>query len=150
MTFVLRFGSHPFTSGRSKFADHGPGVLSDGMAKVYVKVGFEGLESFVLAQLDTGAAWSVLSPDVARRLELPFDSGRPAILRTWMGRKQGSLFRMPFTLLADEGEDLSKEGTFFVTPDWPEGMTFLGYSGLLDSIRFALDPQVNDFFFGSC
>lgn len=71
-------------------------------------------------------------------------------MNTWFGRKVGSLVRVPFTLLADEGEELVSEGLFFVTPDWPEGMTFLGYSGLLDSIRFALDPQVNDFFFGPC
>ncbi len=32
--------------------------------------------------------------------------------------------------------------------DWPPGKTFLGYSGLLDSIRFALDPQRNHFYFG--
>jgi len=147
---VLRLHTFPFTSGRSKFADHASGVLSDGAAKVYIKIGFPGLENLVYAQLDTGAAWSILSPDVVNDLGLPFDFGRPAILRTWMGRKQGSLIRMPFTLLADEGDDLAKEGTFFVTPDWPEGMTFLGYSGLLDSIRFALDPQVNDFFFGPC
>jgi len=28
-------------------------------------------------------------------------------------------------------------------------LTFLGYSGLLDRIRFALDPQANDFYFGA-
>lgn len=27
-------------------------------------------------------------------------------------------------------------------------LTFLGYSGPLDGIRFALDPQANDFYFG--
>lgn len=31
---------------------------------------------------------------------------------------------------------------------WPDGMSFLGYSGLLDSLRFAVDPQANDFYFG--
>jgi hypothetical protein len=145
---VLHLHSLPFTSGRSRFLDHGSGASANDTAKVYVKIGFEGLDNAVFAQLDTGAAWSVLPPDIARTLGLSFESTRPAILRTWLGRKQGSLIRMPFTFLADEGEDLPNEGTFFVTPDWPEGLTFLGYSGLLDSIRFALDPQVNDFYFG--
>jgi len=27
-------------------------------------------------------------------------------------------------------------------------VSFLGYSGLLSNIRFALDPQANDFYFG--
>jgi hypothetical protein len=122
----------------------------DQTAKVYVKVGFLGPKEAVFAQLDTGAAWSVLAPDVARRLAIPANSGNPTIINTWLGRRVGSLVRVPFTLLADEGEELATEGIFFVTLDWPEGMTFLGYTGLLDSFRFALDPQVNDFFFGPC
>jgi hypothetical protein len=50
--------------------------------------------------------------------------------------------------LAEIGESYDTEGTFFISPDWPAGRTFLGYSGLLDSIRFALDPQANHFYFG--
>ena len=57
--------------------------------------------------------------------------------------------RVPLTFEADEGAPLVTEATFFVSADWPEGMTFLGYSGLLDSMRFALDPQANHFYFGS-
>jgi hypothetical protein len=41
------------------------------------------------------------------------------------------------------------DGMFFVSPDWPTDQTFLGYSGLLDGIRFALDPQANHFYFGA-
>lgn len=146
---MRRIRSVCLTSGRSKFVDHVAGTL-DRTAKIYVKVEFEGLEELLFAQLDTGAAWSVLAPDVARKLHIPVEVGNPTVLNTWLGRRQGRLVRVPFTLIADEGEPLSREGTFFVTPDWPEGMTFLGYSGLLDSIRFALDPQVNDFYFGPC
>jgi hypothetical protein len=67
---------------------------------------------------------------------------------TPLGVIHGHLVRVPFTLPADEGEDLALTGTFLVSDDWPSGLTFLGYSGLLDSIRFALDPQANDFYFG--
>lgn len=146
---MLRLRSLPFTLGRSTFLDHVPGAVEN-RAKVYVKVKFPGIERAVFAQLDTGAAWSVLPPDLVIKSNLSLESGDPAVMQTWLGRRVGRLVRMQFTLAADEGEDLSKEGTFFVTPDWPEGMTFLGYSALLDSIRFALDPQVNDFFFGPC
>jgi hypothetical protein len=69
---------------------------------------------------------------------------------TSFGIKEGVLLRVPLKIVADEGESLDITGTFFVASDWPEGLTFLGYSGLLDSIRFALDPQVNDFYFGRC
>ena len=60
---------------------------------------------------------------------------------------EGHLVRIPIRFLADEGESYNTEGTFFISPDWP-GCTFLGYSGLLDSLRFAFDPQANHFYFG--
>ena len=144
---MLRLRASPFTSGRSIFVDHIPGTL-DQAAKVYVKIKLAGLDRSVFAQLDTGAAWSVLPPDLTRKLNLPIEPGKPTVLRTSLGRMEGRLVRVPFTFVADEGEPLPSEATFFVTPDWPEGQVFLGYSGLLDSIRFALDPQVNDFYFG--
>jgi hypothetical protein len=117
-------------------------------AKVYVRVRFDGINRLILAQLDTGAPWSVLAPDVADELGLLDQPGGRIRLRTSLGIKDGILVRIPLKLMADEGDSLDIDGSFFITPDWPEGMTFLGYSGLLDSIRFALDPQVNDFYFG--
>jgi hypothetical protein len=51
------------------------------------------------------------------------------------------------TILADDGESLEVQATVFVSRDWPAG-TFLGYSGFLERIRFAVDPQQNDFHFG--
>jgi hypothetical protein len=71
------------------------------------------------------------------------------MLDTRLGRKQGILVSIPFRFLADDGVPFDTEGTFFICPDWPPGRTFLGYSGLLDAMRFALDPQVNHFYFGS-
>ena len=40
------------------------------------------------------------------------------------------------------------ESTVFVSPEWPEG-NFIGYSGLLERIRFAIDPGSNSFVFGA-
>ena len=125
---MLRLGADLFTSGRSKFSDSVPGRMEP-TAKVYVKLRIGGVDRTVLAQLDTGAAWSILDSGIAEEL--------------------GHLVRLPLTLVADEGESLETEGIFFVCRDWPVDLTFLGYSGLLDSIRFALDPQVNHFYFGS-
>ena len=101
-----------------------------------------------MAQLDTGAAWSILAPDTAIAAQVPLQSEHPAVLHTRFGTKHGHLVRIPLTFIAEEGESLETDGTFFITPDWPDGLNFLGYSGLLDSFRFALDPQVNIFFFG--
>ncbi|HEX3528774.1 MAG TPA: hypothetical protein VH988_17065 [Thermoanaerobaculia bacterium] len=103
-----------------------------------------------MAQLDTGAAWSVLERDVAAELGLltRVDEEKKRLL-TPFGMREGHLVRLPFALVADEGDSLDTEGVFFICSDWPVGLSFLGYSGLLDSIRFALDPQANHFYFGS-
>jgi hypothetical protein len=146
---VLKLGADLFTHGRSKFSDSVPG-RSEPTAKVYVKLKLGGLQRPLLAQLDTGAAWSVLDSGIAEELGLldgPIEERRK--LRTSLGIRDGHLVRLPFILVADEGQSLEAEGVFFICRDWPVDLTFLGYSGLLDSIRFALDPQANHFYFGA-
>ncbi len=146
---MLKLDAEPFTCGRSRFSDRVPGSL-DTTAKVYVKIKLGGLERTLLAQLDTGAAWSVLERDVADELGLldRVDEEKRRLLTPY-GMREGHLVRLPFALIADEGDSLDTEGVFFICGDWPVGLSFLGYSGLLDSIRFALDPQANHFYFGS-
>jgi len=146
---VLKLDGRLFTRSRSKYTDHVPQRLEP-TAKIYVRLLFGGMDRVVTAQLDTGAAWSILGSEVSERLGLFGEPGKATRIRTSFGIKDGVLVRVPLKIMADEGESLDMTGTFFVSPDWPEGLTFLGYSGLLDSIRFALDPQVNDFYFGPC
>ena len=137
-----------FTIGRSKFVDQAP-WNREKTAKIYVKVCIDGrLDSSLYAQIDTGAAWSVLDPTVAKTFGLLDQEGEPVQLHTRFGLIEGNLVRLPITFLPDQGDPLDTYGTFFISPDWPPGRTFLGYSGLLDSIRFALDPQANHFYFG--
>ena len=144
---MLRLQDGWFTTGRSRFLDH----LSESpepTAKIYVQVRVADLATPLYAQLDTAAAWSILSPDLAEQVGIRTDGGASTLLSTRLGLKKGHIVRVPFTLVAQEGESLRTEGSFFVCPDWPKRQIFLGYTGLLDSIRFALDPQVNDFYFG--
>jgi hypothetical protein len=145
---MLKLGGQDFTLGRCSFRDFLDGV-PEMTAKVYVKICLEGrLESSLYAQVDTGAAWSVLDPVVAKTLGLLGREGELTQLHTRLGLMEGNLVRLPVTFLPDQGDPLETYGTFFISPDWPPGRTFLGYSGLLDSIRFALDPQANHFYFG--
>jgi hypothetical protein len=69
-------------------------------------------------------------------------------LSTRFDRIEGTSVQLLVTFLADDGIAFEKYGTFFISPDWPPGRTFLGYSGLLDAMRFAIDPQANHFYFG--
>ena len=64
-----------------------------------------------------------------------------------MGNFRGKLVRVSVSLVADAGESLNLDATFFVSSEWAHA-TFLGYSGLLERIRFAIDPQRNLFYFG--
>jgi len=59
---MLTLEGERFTSGRSRFADKHP-RFPEQTAKIYVKIEFPGIEKAWIAQVDTGAAYSVL--DVA-------------------------------------------------------------------------------------
>jgi hypothetical protein len=145
---MLKLGGVDFTQGRSTFRDQSPEVREP-TAKVYVRVLVGDLKRVIVAQLDTGAAWSVLDPLVARPLGLLEAEGHLTRLETRFGTMKGRLVRVPLRFIAEQGISLDTEGTFFISPDLPPGRTFLGYSGLLDAMRFAVDPHANHFYFGS-
>jgi hypothetical protein len=145
---MLKLGGKDFTCGRCLYVDAVP-QTHEPTAKVFIKVLLTGqVLSTVYAQVDTGAPWSVLAPEVAISLGLLDSEGERTSLDTRLGRMDGILTRIPIRILADDGDSFDTEGTFFISPDWPAGMNFLGYSGLLDAMRFALDPQANHFYFG--
>jgi hypothetical protein len=143
---VLTLDGAPFTSGRTRFLDASL-EGAEPTAKIYVKILPEGVESPVVAQLDTGAPWSILETEIAEAIGVLDEGGVPTTISSRVGDVSGHLVRIPLTLLADEGSSLGIDATVFVSREWPRG-SFLGYSGLLESIRFALDPQANQFYFG--
>jgi hypothetical protein len=99
--------------------------------------------------LDTAADWSVINTEIAEDLGLFGIEGESIALSTRFGTIAGHLVPAAMTLIADDGDSLRIDATVFVSSDWPRRAgTFLGYSGLLERIRFAVDPQKNDFFFG--
>jgi hypothetical protein len=139
-----------FTIGRSRYDDHdlqGP----EGTAKIHVKIN-PGSAGVMLAELDTGAAWSILDADVAEALDLLDGEGIETELKNANGDVivRGRLERIPLVVIADEnqGRSLTLDGVLFlVSPEWRR-QTFLGYTGLLQNIRFAVDPHGNWFYFG--
>lgn len=141
---MFPLGNEPFAQGRGLFADRIPGG-SEGTAKVFVRIQFAGLPP-QLAQLDTGAAYSVVDAETAQAVG--FEPLGELTLSTRMGKVSGHLGRFLVRLVADEGESLDIEATFFVSSEWRGGL-FLGYAGLLERLRFALDPRSNLFYFGA-
>lgn len=145
---MLQLHGESFAAGRAKYYDH-PRSGAEASARIYVKVQPNGLQIALYALVDTGAPWSILGREIAEEMGLLDGSGEVKRLETWRGKFDGYLVRAPITILADEGESLELEATVFVSLAWPdEAGTFLGYTGVLDSIRFAFDPQQNDFYFG--
>lgn len=137
----------PFTTGRASFADVHPDS-PEATAKIYVRIEPHGFGVPVLAQLDTGAAWSILNAEIAEELELLDGEGEPVEMSTGRGPVHGRLEVVTITILAEEGHSLEVNATVVISSDW-QGPTFLGYTGLLERIRFAIDPQASHVHFGS-
>jgi hypothetical protein len=101
----------------------------------------------VFAVVDTAAPWCVFNPSVVQPWDLDELPGPPVLLSTRFGTMKGSLYRGTLILPADEGDPLEVDATIFLSPDWT-GPSFIGYQGLLQRIRFAVDPEANLFYFG--
>lgn len=145
---MLKLNGQDFAVGRSCFADASV-TEPEGTAKIYVKIVPGDLQVPVLAQLDTGSPWSILEPELAEALGLFSGSGVAIRLGTRLGSKEGHLVKVSLTLPADEGQSVTvDQATVFVCREWPAGKNFVGYGGLIEFIRVALDPQQNMFYFG--
>lgn len=144
---LFRVNGAEFTTGRAHYSDQAPGSQKR-TAKIFVKITAEALGGVIFAQLDTGAPWSMLDAEVAQAMALLGDSGEPKRIKTWLGDYDGRLERTSLEIVADDGDALNVEATVWVSPDWHAG-TFLGYGGLLERVRFAVDPSDNSFYFGS-
>ena len=143
---LVRPDGTEFASGRSSFLDHSPGS-PEPTPKIFVKIQAEPIDGVIIAQLDTGAAWSMLNAEIAEALSLLGREGEPVEISTRLGKFNGHLERTSLAIVADDGESVSVEATVWVSSEWPGG-NFLGYGGLLERIRFAVDPSENSFYFG--
>ncbi len=136
-----------FATGSSEYSDNWPG-LEEPLPRVYVKFQPEGADACFLALLDTGAHFCILNQEVTAAVSdrLTNSLGQTALLTT-QGRIQGELFLHRIEFIAEDGDSLGIEATTFVPPGW-RGPSFIGYTGVLDRMRFAIDPQRNRFYFG--
>ncbi len=136
-----------FTTGLLRYSDTCPGV-EDPLARIYVPFKPDGANTWFLALLDTGGHFCVLARGVAGALQQHLTGGlEQATLMTSRGRIRGRLYRHRIDLIADDGNDLGVEATVLVSLDW-NGPSIIGYTGMLDRIRFAVDPPANQFHFG--
>ncbi len=139
-------GQRPFT-GATSYLDVVPGgAIQEPRIYIRLRLG-EGSSEF-LAMVDTAAPWCILEPDLARVAEKHLESlSDIASIDSRLGRFTGRLYRGTTTVLAQEGEALAVDSTFFLSPEWSGG-NFVGYQGFLERFRFAVDPGLNRFLFG--
>jgi hypothetical protein len=131
----------------SRYADRDDKAPASG-PRIFLEVQPGWLEGTVLAMVDTAAPWCIFEPIIGKLIRERFDRVSADVsLSTRLGPFIGSLYRGPLLVPALEGESLGIEATVFVSPDW-YGPSFIGYQGLLERIRFAVDPETNLFYFG--
>jgi hypothetical protein len=142
---------HGFAVGSTPFEDRYPG--DEHNARIVLTVTPEDGPSTPMI-VDTGAPWCILGPELAEAWGTTFhEIYRPSERLNIRGISYtGRLVRATIVLKATSGEDLALEATIFI-PDVEPGETwnlpnFLGLDGLLNRIRFAVDPTENVFYFG--
>ena len=144
---MLTRNGEDFASGVSTYFDEDPSSESN-QTSIHVNVVLKGdIEIPIFARLDPATPWVVLNSEINEQIGLR--AGSPEIeLQTAAGFMKGCLERFPIRLEAEQGDSLEIEATLFVCDDW-QRENFLGYSGFLERIRFAVDPIGKKFYFGS-
>jgi hypothetical protein len=141
-----------FAQGGTRYLDHYP--KDDQNVRIVVTVYLADQAIPIYAIVDCGAPWCVLDPLEFEKVAHRADPVGPleGKLNIRGLSYTGQLYRIPINFDTILGEAFEVEGTFFV-PDVPEGElwrfpNFLGSVGLLNRIRWAVDPDNNLFFFG--
>jgi len=118
-------------------------------SRIYVLVQFDTLPK-TFAVLDTATPWCILNEEQAKELNPNYkDEAIDTKCLIIRGEKtEGVLIRLPVTICAEQGVDIIIEGTVFVPQDERDLPNFIGLDGFLSRIKFAINPQSNDFYFG--
>ena len=100
------------------------------------------LESVELALVDTGAQWSLIGGDLAKLVRPHLVDREPGPrYDTRIGSLETERGRLEIELVADHGMDLVVDATVMLARAWT-GPMVIGYRGLLERVRIALDPGV--------
>lgn len=135
-----------FASSKTSYLDK---VGDRSENRIYIAVQFDTLP-MDWAIVDTGAPWCILNEEQMKVLN-PSYQNEALDTKSLTIRGEiinGVLIRLPITLRAEQGADITIEGTVFVPQDDRDLPNFVGLDGLLSRIKFAVDPQANHFYFG--
>ena len=132
-----------FVSGYQWFRDSVP-ANPETVPRIVITVILEGRE--IPALVDTGASQCVVSWTVAEALATVEDC--EVQFRAVGGNiHHGLLFPITINFPADQGEAVTLDVTAWSAETF-YGPNLIGYGGVLERLRIAIDPATNRFFFG--
>jgi hypothetical protein len=101
----------------------------------------------ITALVDTGASQCILEWSLAEELAVAAED-RIVQARALGGNVHvGVLFPVVISFPADEGSPVSLEVAAWSAESF-DGPSLIGYGGVLERLRIAIDPETNRFFFG--
>jgi len=143
-------GGKPFAIGALPYDD---GVI-EAAVNPRVMIQVQIATQPIRAMVDTGAPYVVLNPELADELGLRTADlvERDVTLNIRGTNYRGSLHLIDIQLVAAEGESLTAHSTVFIPrlvpgDTWGLKPNFVGL-GLLNNVRYAVDPDQNTFYFG--
>lgn len=142
-----------FAVGSLKYSDH----YSEQSSQNHIVIPLTFVQDnslHIRAILDTAAKWCIIDPNIAKEWEKLFfnryDSNESVNIRGTP--LKGSIAHAQIILRATNGDDLILDARFFIpqlapNQDWllPN---FIGLDGMLNCMRFAIDPAENAIYFG--
>ena len=151
VAFLSFADGEPFATGVTEYV-YQPATPQDSFPRLILNVEFEGISSSAI--LDTGAPYAICAPSVARRLALTPQQSLEKIRMIIRGVSvEGDLFRLAIRFVTLYGGDMDVDATVFVLgpeseESWGDLPSFIGLSGCLERMRFAVDPTSDSFYFG--
>ena len=140
----------PFATGVAPYS-YRP-AINDISNRILLQVEIGGV--LVEAIVDTGSPYVICPPYLSDAIGLDPDTALEAIPYRVRGiDMRGNLYRVGVYFPAEEGDTLTVDATVFVpNPEWQqvwgEHPAYIGLTGCLERMRFAVDPENDLFYFG--
>jgi len=143
-----------FAVGSTQYSDHYPG--HEWQNHIVIPLAPSQNKSMSIKVIvDTAAKWCIIHPEIAQEWEKYFfytyDLEQPLNIRG-MKFEKGKIAHANVVLNASNGKDLVIEAKFFIPILSPDQIwsfpNFIGLDGMLNCIRFAVDPSENAISFG--
>lgn len=141
----------PFATGMASYS-YRP-AINDISNRIMLQVSIEGI--LVEAIVDTGSPYVICPPYLSEVIGFDPATAIESIPYKIRGiDMRGNLYRVNVLFPAEAGDNLSVDATVFVPNQewqeaWGEFPAFIGLTGCLERMRFAVDPENDRFYFGS-